>query len=67
VWGVGLTLETLLRFYFAWNWPIERYLVVSPIIGYTIYGGLLAWTFWFRGRLVQRQGTREASSDGLPG
>jgi hypothetical protein len=67
VWGVGLTLETVLRFYFAWNWPIERYLVVSPIIGYTIYGGLLAWTFWFRGRLVQRQGTREPSSDGLPG
>ncbi|KMQ79869.1 putative membrane protein [Candidatus Burkholderia pumila] len=51
VWDVGLTLETMLRFWFAWNWPIERYLVVSPIIDYVIfYGGLLAWTFWFRGR-----------------
>ncbi|WP_277182275.1 VC0807 family protein [Caballeronia sp. BR00000012568055] len=67
VWGIGLTLETTLRFYFAWTWPIERYLVVSPIIGYTIYGGLLAWTFWFRGRLVQRQSTRDPSSDGLLG
>jgi hypothetical protein len=67
VWGVGLTLETVLRFWFAWNWPIERYLVVSPIIGYTIYGGMLAWTFWFRGRLVQRQRARDPSNDGLPG
>ncbi|KND61734.1 putative membrane protein [Candidatus Burkholderia verschuerenii] len=55
VWGIGLTLEMLLRVWFAWNWPIERYLVVSPIISYTIYGGLVAWTFWFRGRLVARQ------------
>jgi hypothetical protein len=67
VWGVGLTLETALRFWFAWHWPIERYLVVSPIIGYAIYGGLLAWTFWYRGRLKQRQGANATSSDGLPG
>jgi hypothetical protein len=55
VWGVGLTVETLLRVWLAWNWPIERYLVVSPIVSYTIYGGLVAWTFWFRGRLIARQ------------
>jgi hypothetical protein len=67
VWGVGLTAETALRFWFAWNWPIERYLVVSPIIGYTIYGGLLAWTFWFRGRLVERQRASGPSGNGLPG
>jgi hypothetical protein len=67
VWGVGLTVETALRFWFAWNWPIERYLVVAPIIGYVIYGGLLAWTFWFRGRLVQRQHASRPQSDGLPG
>jgi hypothetical protein len=67
VWGVGLTLETLLRVWFAWHWPIERYLVVSPIISYTLYGGLLAWTFWFRARLVARQREGDASRGGLPG
>jgi hypothetical protein len=67
VWGVGLTAETLLRVWFAWNWPIERYLVASPIISYTIYGGLLAWTFWFRARLRLRQSAASPSSNGLPG
>jgi hypothetical protein len=66
VWGAGLTLETLLRFWFAWNWPIERYLVVAPIIGYAIYGGLLAWTFWFRSRLVERQHERQHAGDAAP-
>ncbi len=67
VWGIGLTVETMLRFWCAWHWPIERYLVVSPIIGYAIYGGLLAWTFWFRARFVARQDAHEPSRDGLPG
>ncbi|MDR5774382.1 MULTISPECIES: VC0807 family protein [unclassified Caballeronia] len=67
VWGVGLSIETALRFWLAWNWPVERYLVVSPFISYAIYGGLLAWTFWFRGRLVNRQRGGDPSRDGLLG
>lgn len=67
IWGVGLSIETALRFWFAWHWPVERYLVVSPFISYAIYGGLLAWTFWFRRRLVQRQSTSGPSHDGLLG
>jgi hypothetical protein len=67
VWGVGLSVETVLRFWFAWTWPVERYLVVSPVVSYVIYGGLLAWTFWFRARLIQRQGKSEPSRDGLLG
>ncbi|WP_168793439.1 VC0807 family protein [Paraburkholderia aromaticivorans] len=48
VWGVGLTGETALRAWMALTWPIERFLVVSPFIGYGIYGGLTLWTFWYR-------------------
>ncbi|REE19511.1 hypothetical protein B0G71_2609 [Paraburkholderia sp. BL27I4N3] len=48
VWGVGLTGETALRAWMALTWPIERFLVVSPFIGYGIYGGLALWTFWYR-------------------
>jgi hypothetical protein len=51
VWGVGLTGENALRCWLAWHWPVERYLVVSPLLGYAIYGGLTAWTFWFRTRM----------------
>jgi len=56
VWGAGLTVEALVRSWLAWHWPIERCLVVLPVISYAIYGGLMAWTFWFRGRLRKRSG-----------
>ncbi|MFM0014044.1 hypothetical protein PQR46_23035 [Paraburkholderia sediminicola] len=48
VWGVGLTGETALRAWMALTWPIERFLVVSPFIGYGIYGALTLWTLWYR-------------------
>ncbi|MDE1184605.1 VC0807 family protein [Paraburkholderia sp.] len=54
VWGSGLTAETAIRAWLAWTWPVERFLVVSPVISYAIYGGLTAWTFWFRKRLQTR-------------
>jgi len=56
VWGMGLTAETLLRCWLAWHWPIERCLVVLPIISYSIYVGLMLWTVWFRQRLHAREG-----------
>ncbi|RKP43391.1 VC0807 family protein [Trinickia fusca] len=62
VWGTALTAETLLRCWLAWHWSVERCLIVLPFISYSIYGGLMLWTFWFRGRLREREG---ASKDGL--
>ncbi|MDN0076637.1 VC0807 family protein [Crenobacter sp. SG2303] len=50
-WGMGLTGETALRSWMAWNWSSERFLAVSPLIGYGIYGGLMLWTFWYRRQL----------------
>jgi hypothetical protein len=47
-WGTGLTGETALRGWMAWHWPIERVLVVSPFVGYGIFGGLMIWTLWYR-------------------
>ncbi|KNE75426.1 putative membrane protein [Candidatus Burkholderia crenata] len=44
VWGLGLAGENALRSWLAWHWPIERFLVVSPFIGYAIYGALTVWT-----------------------
>ncbi|WP_256750533.1 VC0807 family protein [Mesorhizobium sp. Mes31] len=67
VWGIGLLAETMLRAWLAWHWPIERYLIVSPVISYGIYGGLTLWTAWYRARIRQRgevaagDGTRSAN------
>ncbi|MFM0070893.1 hypothetical protein PQQ86_06920 [Paraburkholderia sediminicola] len=54
VWGVGLTSETALRAWMALTWPIERFLVVSPLIGYGIYGALTLWTLWYRKTMRSR-------------
>lgn len=64
VWGVGLSVETMIRSWLAWNWPIEQYLVVSPVISYGIYGGLTLWTIWYRTRMKQRG--EVAAGDGTP-
>lgn len=56
VWGAGLTLECLLRCVLVWHWPVERVLVVSPIVSYAIYGAMMLWTFWYQRRLRARRG-----------
>ncbi|CAB3730669.1 hypothetical protein LMG24238_05703 [Paraburkholderia sediminicola] len=58
VWGVGLTGETALRAWMALTWPIERFLVVSPFIGYGIYSALALWTLWYRKTMRSRVDAR---------
>jgi hypothetical protein len=62
VWGIGLTAETALRAWMALTWPIERFLVVSPFIGYGIYGCLALWTLWYRKTMRGRVETNERAS-----
>jgi hypothetical protein len=64
VWGVGLTGETALRAWMALTWPIERFLVVSPFIGYGIYSALALWTVWYRKTMRSRAEAR-AQPDGI--
>jgi hypothetical protein len=63
VWGVGLVSETALRGWMAMTWPIERFLIVSPLIGYGIFSALMAWTFWYRTRLRRIGSTSEPLGD----
>jgi hypothetical protein len=63
VWGIGLTADAALRAWLAATWPIERFLVVSPIIGYGVFGGMLAWTFWYRTRMRRIRGTNGLLGD----
>jgi len=54
VWGAIMTTEMLLRWWMVFHWPVERVLVVSPVMGYTVFGCLLLWTFWYRRRMRVR-------------
>jgi hypothetical protein len=63
VWGLGLCADSALRTWLAATWPIERFLIVSPIIGYGVFGGLLAWTFWYRTRMRRIHGTHGLLGD----
>lgn len=63
VWGLGLTADAALRMWLAATWPIERFLVVSPILGYGLFGGLMAWTFWYRTRMQRIRGTHGLLGD----
>lgn len=63
VWGIGLVADAALRTYLAATWPIERFLLVSPILGYSVFGALLAWTFWYRTRMRRIRGTRGLLGD----
>lgn len=45
VWGIGLVAQTSLLCTLASIWPIGRYLLVSPFIGYGLLGMLLLWSF----------------------
>ncbi len=50
VWGLGLVLQTAVMCWLAWTWPISRYLLLGPVIGYGIFGVLMAWSLWYMAR-----------------
>lgn len=64
VWGAFMTLEMLLRLWMVMTWPVERVLVVSPVMGYTVFGCLLLWTFWYRRRMRERNSVHVPGRDG---
>jgi hypothetical protein len=53
VWGAGLTAQGALLGLWALTWPIGRFLIVSPIVGYGTIIALAAWTYWYQGRLKE--------------
>jgi len=63
VWGVGLTTDAVVRTWLAASWPIERFLIVSPLIGHGMLGLLFAWTIWYRTRMRRRHGQRDLLGD----
>jgi hypothetical protein len=54
VWGFGLLVQTAVACLLVFSMSIPHYLVVSPIIGYGMMGGLTLWTFWYVKRMKRR-------------
>jgi hypothetical protein len=50
VWGVGLVGQTAVMCWLAYIWPIGRYLLVGPVIGYGIFGLIMVWSLWYLAR-----------------
>jgi hypothetical protein len=50
VWGTGLVVQTAIMCWLAYLWPISRYLLIAPVIGYAIIGLLMAWSLWHMAR-----------------
>ena len=61
VWGFGLLAQTAVACLLVFSLSIPRYLIVSPIVGYSIMGGLALWTFWYVKRM-QRRGAADAAA-----
>jgi intracellular septation protein A len=61
VWGIGLLIEATLKITLAFTIPTGLFLVVSPIISYGIYFGLLGWSLWY-GNQRRKQGERLAAA-----
>jgi len=55
VWGVGLLGDVTLGVGLIFSLTVRAYLIVGPVVGYVVTGGLSAWTFWYA-RRKQREG-----------
>jgi hypothetical protein len=54
VWGFGLLAQTVVACVLVFRISIRHYLIVSPIFGYGMMGGLALWNLWYVNRLQKR-------------
>lgn len=47
VWGIVLLLDVAVSVVLVFVLPISTYLLVNPLLGYAVMGGLALWTFWY--------------------
>lgn len=69
VWGFGLLLDVAIGAALVFSLTIKQYLLVNPIEGYAVLGGLGLWTFWYSKRSKARndalRGADAACADDL--
>jgi hypothetical protein len=64
VWGFGLVFQTTVACVLVFRMSIPHYLLVSPIVGYSIIGCLALWTFLYVKRMKRRGQAAAASPTG---
>jgi hypothetical protein len=55
MWGIGLIAQGAVLGWMAWTWPIGRYLLVSPVLGYGAIAALGFWTYLYQQTLRRRR------------
>jgi hypothetical protein len=64
VWGFGLVFQTTVACVLVFRMSIPHYLLVSPIVGYSIIGCLALWTFLYVKRMKRRGQAAAANPTG---
>jgi hypothetical protein len=62
VWGCGLMAEASVAALLVWNLTVKQYLIAGPILGYSVSGLLVAWTFLYVRKARARGEARRAAA-----
>jgi hypothetical protein len=63
VWGFGLLAECAMACALVLTLPVATYLVVGPIMGYSVVGLLALWSLWYRARRQRIGAARRAAEE----
>ncbi len=59
--GVGLIADAGVSVLLVFTLSIRDYLIVGPVVGYALLGGLVLWVFWYGRRARRRSEARRAA------
>jgi hypothetical protein len=51
-WGIALTAQSAACVALVFALSIKSYLIVGPIVGYSVLGATTAWSFWYGRRIA---------------
>jgi hypothetical protein len=51
-WGISLVVEAAISYVLTLVLTVQQYLLVNPIMGYSSFGALTAWSYWYASRAI---------------
>jgi hypothetical protein len=51
-WGISLVVEGAISYALSFVLTVQQFLLVNPILGYSSFGALTAWTYWYARRVI---------------
>ena len=52
-WGISLVVEAAISYVLTFVLTVQQFLLVNPIMGYSSFGALTAWTYWYARREIR--------------